>query len=118
MRYTLEVRSAGHPAQHAWFEVLDAGRAQTIQRDMTALEQAAGPTVSPNTLVTLRTGLLASNDLIHDARRTLIAGLTTDPDEPTFYLLLGTLYEKSGLPEQAAEAFDEANFLLTVSAKR
>lgn len=118
VRYTFEVIAGNHPAQKAWFELLDPARAQTIRRDLTELESEVGPAVSPNTLVTLRAGLLASNGLLHDARLSLIAALSKDPDEPTFHLLLGNLYGKVDLPEQAAEAFDEARFLMTGPTKR
>jgi Tfp pilus assembly protein PilF len=80
---------------------------------MKELEQTLGPTVSPNTLVTLQAGLLASNGLLHDARASLIAALAKDPEEPTLHFLLGNLYSKLGLAEQAAESYDEARFLVT-----
>lgn len=112
VRYTVHVLAGNHPAQQAWFEVLDSARAQAIRRDLMELEKAVGPAASPNTLVTLRAGFLASNGLLHDARLSLISALTKDPDEPTLHLLLGKLYEKSGLPEQAAEEYGEARFLL------
>jgi len=118
VRYTIQVLSGNHPAQQAWFEVLDPTRAQAIRRDLEALEQGAGPAVSPNTVVTLRVGYLASNGLIHDSRLSLIAALTKDPDEPTLHLLLAKLYEKSGLPAQAAEEYDEARFLMSAPSKR
>jgi predicted Zn-dependent protease len=95
---------------------LDPQRAQAIRRDLTALEQALRSIVSPNSLVALRVGFLAREGLIHDARLSLTAALTKDPDEPTLHLLLGNLYLKAGLPEMAAESFDEAQFLLTRSA--
>lgn len=112
VRYTVQVLAWGRPAQQAWFEVLDSSRTQAIWQDLLELEKAAGPTASPNTLAALRAGFLASNGLLHDARLSLIAALTKDPDEPTLHLLLGTLYEKSGLSEQAAEEYSEARFLL------
>ena len=118
VRYTVQVLSGNHPSQQAWFEVLDPSRAQAIRRDLEDLEQGAGSSVPPNTLVALRVGYLANNGLIHNARLTLIPALSKDPDEPTLHLLLAKLYEKSGLPEQAAEEYDEARFLLSVPAKR
>ncbi len=113
VRYTVQVLSGNHPAQQAWLEVLDSTRAQAIRQDMKELEQTLGPTVSPNTLVTLQAGLLASNGLLHDARASLIAALAKDPEEPTLHFLLGNLYSKLGLAEQAAESYDEARFLVT-----
>jgi Tfp pilus assembly protein PilF len=82
------------------------------------LEQALGPTASPNTLAALRAGFLASEGLMHDARLSLIEALKKDPNEPTLYLLLAHLYAKVGLPELAAASYDEAQFLSTSSAKR
>jgi len=118
IRYTIQVLSGGHPAQEAWFEVLEQTRAQAIRRDLKELEQAVGPTVSPNTLAALRAGFLARNGLVHDARLTLVAALAKDPDEPTLHLLLGKLYETAGLRDQAAEAFDETRFLMTGPTKQ
>jgi hypothetical protein len=112
VRYTIEVASGTHPVQQAWFELVDRARSETVRQDLRELEQAAGATASPNTLLALRAGFLASQGLRHDARQALVAGLGRDPDEPTFHLLLGKLYEASGLPEQAAEALDEARFLM------
>jgi len=47
-----------------------------------------------------------------------VAGLSLDPDEPTFHFILGKLYEKAGLPEQAAEALEEVRFLMGGTAGR
>lgn len=113
VRYTVQVLSTGHPPQEAWFELVDPGRAQVISRDLTALEELVKPAVSPNSLTALRVGFLAREGLIHDARLALTAALLKDPDEPTLHLLLGNLYLKTGLPEIAAESYDEAQFLLT-----
>lgn len=113
VRYTVQVISGNHPPQQAWFEILDSTRAQAIRQDMKELEQTLGPTVSPNTLVTLRAGFLGNNGLLHDARLALIEALTRDPDEPTLHFLLANLYSKLGLPEQAAESYDESRFLVT-----
>ena len=60
----------------------------------------------------MRAGLLAREGLLHDARRVVLVALDADRDEPTLHLLLGDLYSRTGLPEQAAESFDEAQFLL------
>jgi hypothetical protein len=113
VRYTFQVLSVGHPPQEAWFELLDLNRAQAIQRDLAGLEHALRPIVSPNSLAALRVGVLAREGLIHDARLSLTSALTRDPDEPTLHLLLGNLYLKAGLPDLAAESYQEAQFLLT-----
>ncbi len=117
VRYTVQVVSGNHPAQEAWFEIVEPSRAEAIRRDLAALEQELGPMVSPNTLVTLRVGFLADNGLIHDARLSVLAALAKDPDEPTLHAVLGNLYAKGGLSELAAESYDEAEFLLTRGTK-
>jgi hypothetical protein len=118
VRYTIQVLSGSHPTQEAWFEVMDPARAQAIRQDLRGLEQSLGRSPSPNTVAALRAGFLARNGLIHDARLTLVAALAKDSDEPTLHLLLGKLYETAGLRDQAAEAFDEARFLLTGPTKQ
>ena len=65
----------------------------------------------------VRAGMLASNGLLNDARRVVLDALASDPDEPALHQALGSLYQKSGLGEMAAESFDEAQFLLTRNAK-
>jgi hypothetical protein len=116
VRYTLVVEPATGPVQATTFEVLEAARAATIRRNLEEIADAFGATVSPNTAVAIRTGTLAEAGLLHDARREVMAALAKDPDEPSLHTLLGQLYQKSGLPVQAAESFDEANFLLTKGA--
>lgn len=117
VRYTFHVLSLGHPPQEAWFELVDPGRAQTIRRDLAWLEQTLGPAVSQNSLVALKVGVLAREGLLHDARLSLTAALTQDPDEPTLHLLLGNLYLQTGLPDMAAESYQEAQFLLTATRR-
>ncbi len=117
-RYTFQVISGSHPPQEVWFQILEPPRAQAVRRDLTMLEQEFGPTVSPNTLAMLRAAFLAENGLVHDARVALIAALGQDPDEPTLHFLLANLYTKVGLPQQAAESYEEARFLMGGPPKR
>jgi predicted Zn-dependent protease len=93
--------------------VVDAGRAQAVRQSLRELEEALGPAASPTTLAAVQAGLLAGEGLVHDARLAVLAALAKDADEPALHMLLGTLYLKAGLAEQAAAAFDEADFLLT-----
>lgn len=111
VRYTLQVTTAGHPAQDAWFEVVDAERARAVASDLAGLEQELGPSVSPTSRAVLRAGLLAREGFLHDARRVVVTALAADRDEPTLHLLLGDLYTRTGLTELAAESFDEAQYL-------
>jgi Flp pilus assembly protein TadD len=41
-----------------------------------------------------------------------MSALALDPDEPTLHTLLGAIYTKTGLNEEAAMAFREATSLL------
>lgn len=116
-RYTLEVQAGSHASQQAWFEVVDAARARGIADDLTALERALGPGVSPSSVAVVKAGVLAREGLVHDARRLVLAALAKDPDEPALHQLLGNLYVQTGLNELGAESHDEAEFLLSRGAK-
>jgi hypothetical protein len=111
VRYTVQVVGAGQPPQEAWFEVVDPARAGAVGTDLATLEQELG-SVSPTSRAVMRAGLLAREGLLHDARRVVMAALDADRDEPTLHTLLGDLYTRTGLTAQAAESFDEAQFLL------
>jgi Tfp pilus assembly protein PilF len=99
------------PPEEAWFEILDAADATAVRQELAELEQAAGPNVPRSTLAALRAEALAERNLLSDARRTVLAALKSDPDEPALHLLLGDLYKRMGLKDQAAEAFEEAALL-------
>src|SRR5207244_497643 len=89
-----------------------ANRARTIADDLAALTQSFGSGTSRNSVAVVRAGMLASNGLLNDARRVVLDALASDPDEPALHQALGSLYQKSGLGEMAAESFDEAQSLL------
>lgn len=117
VRYTVQVIPANGRAQEASFEVLDTARAQAVRENLREVEDALGPGVSANTLTVVRFGLLAEQGLLHDARLAVLAALAKDPEEPALHTLLGQFYQKVGLAQQAAAAFDEAQFLLTRGGK-
>lgn len=110
VRYRFEVVAFNQPPYATTFEIVDAARAQGVQADLRELERALG---SGTSLAVARAGYLAANGLFHDARVTVLAELARDPDEPVLHTLLGSLYNQIGLPQQAAEAFDEAESLMT-----
>jgi len=62
--------------------------------------------------------LFAARQFLHEARRELLAALSKDRDEPTLYLLLGSIYWQTGLPQQAGEAYQEARFLMTARTRQ
>jgi hypothetical protein len=112
VRYTVRVLGAGPSPQDAWFEIADAARAEAISADLLALEQGLGAGTPPSSAAVIRAGFLASEGFAHDARAVLAAALARDPDEPTLHLLLGDLRARAGLSAQAAQSYQEAEYLL------
>jgi hypothetical protein len=108
MRYQLQLVGGPGLADKVWFEVVGPERAEAIRQDLAELVAATGSAVSPNTLVTTQVAYMASQGLLVDARLTLMRALANQPDDPTFHFLLGSLYERLGLPAEAAEAFAQA----------
>ncbi len=111
--YTLQVEAAGQPVQESRFQIVEPARAAALRDEIAQLEASmAGASV--NSLAIVKAGALAKAGPVHDARRLrVLAARAKDPDEPTLHTMLGTLYMATGLERQAAEAFDEAKFLLS-----
>ena len=116
VRYTFQLLPPWGPPQDVWFELVDPDRALAIRHDLQDLEDTFAPALSPASLVTLRAGFLASNGLLHDARRSLVEELARQPEEPTLHFLLGKLYARQGLGSEAMESFAESRFLLSGAA--
>jgi hypothetical protein len=110
-RYRVQVTTGDLSPEVAWFEILDGTGAEAVRLDLAELEQAAGPNVSKSTLAVLKAEALAEQNLLSDARHTVLAALKSDPDEPSLHLVLGSLYKRMGLIDQAAESFEEAALL-------
>jgi hypothetical protein len=111
-RYLLRVVAGTQPPQESWFELVAPARAEAVRADVGVLEQSFEPTDTPTTRVILKTGLLASNGLLHDARNQVLEALAATPDDPALYTLLGALYERAGLRQQATNAYQEAQLLM------
>lgn len=111
--YTLQVEAVGQPVQETRFEVVAPARAAAVRDELAQLEASLGAGASPTSIAVVKAGALASTGLVHDARLVVLAALVKDPDEPTLHTVLGALYMATGLQRQAAEAFDEGNFLLS-----
>lgn len=112
-RYAWEVEATGHPIERAQFELLPDADAARVRSSLALLEPARLSGYPRNTQVLMRAGLYYQEGLDDNARRELVAGIQTDPSEPTLYLLLGQVYDRVGLVERAAEAFEEAQALST-----
>lgn len=111
VRYRFQLLPAWHPPQEVWFELVDPELARRVRQELQDLDTVLPEPTAPTAAV-LRTGLLAHHALLHDARLGLAAALARHPDEPTLHFLLGELYTRQGLTQEAAEAFAEARFLL------
>jgi hypothetical protein len=109
--YAWELEASGHPAQRAPFEILPPAEAARIRAALALLDPAALAGYSRATLRLMRAGLLVQEGLHHDARQELLAGIRTDPNEPTLHLLLGQVYEQVGLRGLSEDAFREVQAL-------
>ncbi len=107
--------SAGKPdvvkTQRAQFEVLGADGARRVREGLAVLTPETAKGYPPSTLVLMRAGLLFQERLYADARRELMAGIAQHPDEAALHLLLGHVYDRTGLERQAASEFDDAEAL-------
>jgi hypothetical protein len=112
-RYVWELETKEHGVQAAQFEVASQADSATMQDSLAVLTPATAPGYTPATLALMRAGLLFQQRFYADARRELDAGIATSPDEPTLHLLLGHVYDRIGLKQQAAQEFDEAEALST-----
>jgi hypothetical protein len=110
-RYVWELETKQHGVQAARFEVASRADAAAVIDSLAVLVPAQAKGYPPATLSLMRAGLLFQHRFYADARRELEAGIASSPQEPTLYLLLGHVYERVGLTQQAAQAFDDAETL-------
>lgn len=117
VRYRFQLLPAWSTPQEVWFELVDPTEAQAIRRDLQDLEETlGGAPPPPSTLAALRAGVLAGHGLLHDARLGLAEEIARHPDEPTLHFLLGDLYARQGLSEEATESFEEARIRMNAAA--
>jgi hypothetical protein len=110
-RYTWELETQEYGVQRASFEVAPAADAARVRDSLALLTPTAARAYPPATLALMRAGLLFQETLYADARRELLTGIAAAPDEPTLRLLLGHVYDRTGLTQLAAAEFDEAEAL-------
>jgi hypothetical protein len=111
--YRWELEARDFPVQQGLFTILPPAESASVRESLAALEPAALPGYPKNTVSLMRAGLLFEQELYAEARQELLGAIAADPDEPSLHLLLGHVYERTGLRELAAEEFDEADFLST-----
>ena len=110
-RYTWELETREHGVQRASFDVAAAADDRRVKEALASLTPATAKGYPPATLSLMRAGLLFQETLYADARRELVTAIAADPEEPTLHLLLGHVYDRTGLKGLAANEFDEAEAL-------
>jgi hypothetical protein len=107
-RYRWELQTADHGTQSAAFDIPTADVSARVNAAVDAVDAAGYPAV---TRTLLRAAALTGERFHAGARRELLAAIATSPDEPTLHMLLGAVYERTGLGSLAAEEFDRADTL-------
>ena len=110
-RYTWELHTQEYGVQTAAFEVVPAADAARVRDSLALLAPSAARSYPPATLALMRAGLLFQETLYADARRELLTAIAASPEEPTLRLMLGHVYDRTGLTQLAATEFDEAEAL-------
>ena len=111
--YHWELGTKDLPVQRGKFSILTPTEAAAVRDTLNALAPASLSGYPKNTLALVRAEYLFEQELYVDARTELEAAITADPDEPGLHVMLGHVFERTGLTELAAEEFDEAQFLTT-----
>jgi len=109
--YRWELETKDFPVQQGQFVVLSSTEIASIRETLSSLEPGALPGYPKNTVALMRAGFLFEQELYAEAREELLSALKADPDEPSLHLMLGHVYERTGLPALAGEEFDEAHYL-------
>jgi hypothetical protein len=109
--YRWELATKDFPIQQGRFSILSATEIAAIRGALSALEPGALAGYPKNTVALMRAGFLFEQELYAEARKELLAALRADPDEPSLHVMLGHVYERTGLPALAGEEFDEAQYL-------
>jgi len=110
-RYTWELQTQEYGVQTAAFEFAPAADAARVRDSLALLTPSAAGSYPPATLALMRAGLMFQETLYADARRELLTAIAASPQEPTLRLLLGHVYDRTGLTQLAATEFDEAEAL-------
>lgn len=111
-RYTWELSTREHAPLQASFEVAPSADVARVTEALGVLTPATAGNYPPATLALMRAGLLFQETLYADARRELVQAIAAAPEEATLHLLLGHVYDRTGLKQLASNEFDEAEALV------
>jgi hypothetical protein len=109
--YRWELEARGFPAQQGQFRILAETEAAAVGTTLASLVPEALLEYPRNTVVLMRAAYLLERGLFTEARAELQAALAADPNEPSLHVMLGRVYERTGLSELALSEFDEAQVL-------
>jgi hypothetical protein len=107
VRYRWELKTEDALPERAQFEIVSDSEWHRIS---TALKQNPG---SDTTATLARVTVLFQERLYQSALEELQAAIAKDKNEPNLQFMLGHVYDRMGLREQAAEAFNVAQQLST-----
>lgn len=110
-RYTWELSTREHAPLQASFDVAPAADLARVAEAIGVLTPATAGDYPPATLALLRASLLFQETFYADARRELLQAIAAAPEEATLHLLLGHVYDRTGLKQLASSEFDEAETL-------
>jgi hypothetical protein len=111
--YRWELEARDFAPQRGQFTILRPQEIAKVRESLDALAPSALSGYPKNTVTLMRAGFLFEQELYAEARNELQVAIAADPDEPSLHLMLGHVYERTGLKELAAEEFDEAQFLVS-----
>jgi len=109
--YRWELEARGFPAEQGRFTILPEAEAAAVRSTLASLAPEALSGYPRNTVVLVRAAYLFDRGLFTEARAALRSALAADPGEPSLHVMLGRIYERTGLPELALSEFEEAEFL-------
>ncbi|MBI1734442.1 MAG: hypothetical protein HYR51_04640 [Candidatus Rokubacteria bacterium] len=107
VRYRWELKTADALPERAQFEIIPEQEWKRISAQL----QEIKPTDTTSTLA--RVKILFDERLYQSAREELEVAIAKDKSEPNLVYMLGHVFDRMGLREQAAAAFDVAQKLST-----
>ena len=110
VRYRWELKTADALPERAQFEIVSDQEWQRINSQLNSIKSSPG---SETTTTLARVALLFQERLYQSALDELQTAIAKDKNEPNLQFMLGHVYDRMGLREQAAEAFNVAQQLST-----